>query len=158
MKKTMRAIETTGIIDSDGKLNLGDLMEELGPGPVRVILLLPDDHAGTAMTHDGRLTSVRQVCDFFVKKAKCLEVVQEILLVGENEACTEIWTVASADRMDFEAHYPIYDIQSEVARSADRPIVGFRVVNFQEFRYSDSAYNFPGGVKSLWKREYVSAD
>ena len=155
MKKTMKAVETAGVVDSEGRLILGDLMKELGPGPVRVILLLPDDNTGTTTTHDGRMTSVRQICDFFVKKAKQLDVVQEILLVGENEACTEIWTVASAARMDFEAHHPIYDIQAEVAHSTDRPIVGFRVVNLQDLRVRDSAGNLPDGVKLLWKREYV---
>lgn len=150
--KTMKA---TGFVDERGELHLD---EPLRMSPCRVSVLIEYDESETIVVDDGQLHSVRQVCDFFVKKAKRLEVVQEILLVGENEACTEIWTVASADRMDFEAHYPIYDIQSEVARSTDRPIVGFHVINFQDFRYGDSAGNLPDGVKSLWKREYVSAD
>ena len=157
MKKAMKAVETTGIVDSEGRLILGDLMKEIGPGPVRVILLLPDDNAETTTTRDGRMTSVRQVCDFFVKKAKQLDVVQEVALVGEDEACTEIWTVTSLARMDFEAHNPIYDIQAEVARSTDRPIVGFRVVNLQDFPSRNPAGILPVGAESLWKREHVPA-
>ncbi len=146
--KTMKA---TGFVDERGELHLDEPLE-VPPGRVSVLI----EYENTA--DDRRLISVGQVCDFFVKKAKRLEVVQEVLLVGENEASTEIWTVLSADRMDFEAHNPIYDIQSEVARSTDRPLVGFRVVNLQDFRYGDSAGNLPDGVKSLWKREYVTAD
>ena len=151
----MKAVETTGVVDAEGKLILGDLMDELGPGPVRVILLLPDDNAGTAITHDGRMTSVRQVCDFFVKKAKHLEVVQEIALVGEDDVVPQIWTVTSAGRMNSEALYPIYDIQSDIARSIDRAIVEIRVVNLQDFPSHRQSNILPATAKSLWKREYA---
>ena len=157
MKKAMKAVETMGVVDAEGRLILGDLMEELGPGPVRVILLLPDDNAGTAITHDGRMTSVRQVCDFFVKKAKHLEVVQEIALVGEDDVLPQIWTVTSAGRMDFEARHPIYDIEGDIARSTDRYIVEFRVVNIQDYPPHRQSNILPATAKSLWKREYASA-
>ena len=157
MKKAMKAVETTGVVDSEGRLILGDLMEELGPGPVRVILLLPDDNAGTAITHDGRMTSVRQVCDFFVKKAKHLEVVQEIALVGEHDVLPQICAVTSAARMDFEALYPIYDIQSDISRATDRAIVEIRVLNRQDFPPHRQANILPASAKSLWKREYAPA-
>jgi hypothetical protein len=39
----MNAIETTGIVDAEGKLHLDEPIRLSGPGPVRVILLFEDD-------------------------------------------------------------------------------------------------------------------
>ena len=146
--KTMKA---TGFVDERGELHLDEPLE-MPPGRVSVVI----EYENTA--DDGQMTSVRQVCDFFVKKAKRLEVVQEVLLVGENEACTEIWTVTSTDRMDFEARYPVYNIQSEVACATDRPIVGFHVVNLEDFPSRNLEDVLPLGAKSLWKREHAATD
>ena len=145
-----KTLEALGFVDENGELHLDEPLD-LSSTRVRVSIVVESDRAAD----NGRMTSVRQVCDFFVKKAKLLDVVQEILLVGEYEACTEIWTVASADRMDFEAHSQIYDIQGEVARSTDRPIVGFRVVNLQDFCADDYVGNPFNSVQSLWKREHA---
>lgn len=157
MKKAMKAVETMGVVDAEGRLILGDLMEELDPGPVRVILLLPDDNAGTVTTHDGRMTSVRQICDFFIKKAKHLEVVQEVALVGEDDVLPQIWTVTSAGRMDSEALYPIYDIQGDIARATERSIVEIRIANVQDYPPHRQSNVLPANAKSLWKREHAPA-
>ena len=153
--KKLKMLKTTGFVDDRGELHLD---EPLGMSPCRVSVLVEYDESETIAEDDERLHSVRQVCDFFVKKAKRLEVVQEILLAGENEACTEIWTVTSTARMDFEAHYPIYDIESEVARATDRPIVGFHVVNLEDFPSRSLEDRLPLGAKSLWKREHAATD
>lgn len=158
MKKAMKAVETMGVVDFEGRLVLSDSPEELGSEPVRVILLLTDGNAETATIHDGRMTSIKQVCDFFVKKAKRLETVLEIILVGENEICPEIWTVTSATRTDSNARYPIYDIQSEVARATDSAIVDFRVVNLQDFQSDYPTDILPADSISLWKRGHATTD
>ena len=151
----LKTLKTTGFVDERGELHLD---EPLRMSPCRVSVLIEYDESETIAADDGRLHSVRQVCDFFVKKAKLLEVVQEILLVGEREACTEIWTVTSTDEMDFEARYPVYDIQSEIACATDRPIVGFHVVNLEDFPSRNLDDVLPLGAKSLWKREYAATD
>ena len=148
-----KALEVLGFVDEKGELHLDEPLD-MPPGRVHISIVVEGD--GTA--DDGRMTSVRQVCDFFVKKAKHLDVVQEILLVGEYEACTEIWTVTSTSDMDFEARHPIYDIQAEVARATDRPIVGFHVLTIENFRTDDATDTLPIGAKLLWKREYALAD
>ena len=151
MTTTDKTLEVLGFVDENGELHLD---EPLDVPPGRVSVSIEYDDTGD----DGRLTSVKQVCDFFVEKAKRLDVVLEIALVGENEACTEIWTVTSAARMDSEARFPVYDIQAEVARATDRPIVGFRVVNLPDFPSRNLADMLPLGAKSLWKREYATAN
>ena len=155
MTTAARTMKATGFVDERGELHLD---EPLRMSPCRVSVLIEYDESETIEADDGQLHSVRQVCDFFVKKAKCLEVVQEVLLVGENEASTEIWTVTSTDQMDFEARYPVYDIQSEVACATDRPIVGFHVVNLEDFPSRRLEDVLPLGAKSLWKREHAATD
>ena len=150
-----KTLKATGFVDERGELHLD---EPLGMPPGRVSVLVEYDESEIIAADDGRLHSVRQVCDFFVKKAKRLEVVQEILLVGEHEACTEIWTVTSTAKMDSEARYPVYGIQAEVARATDRPIVGFRVVNLPDFPSRNLADMLPHGAKSLWKREHATVN
>lgn len=151
MATAIKTMEATGFVDERGELHLD---EPLDMPPGRVSVSIEYDDTGD----DEGLTSVKQVCDFFVEKAKRLDVVLEIALVGEDEACTEIWTVTSTSDMDFEARYPIYDIQAEVARATDRPIVGFHVLTIENFRTDDMTDILPRGAKSLWKREYATAD
>ncbi len=43
MKEAMRAIEVTGNVDEQGELHLDELVTAVGPGRVRVILLVPDE-------------------------------------------------------------------------------------------------------------------
>ena len=152
MATAVKTLEATGFVDESGRLHLDDPLDTPS-GRVRVSVLIEYDEP----VDDGRITSIAQVCDFFVSKAKHLDVVQEIALVGEGVS-TEIWTVTSTSRMDFEARYPIYDIQAEVARATDGAIVNFHVVNLEDFRADYSAGILPSGAKSLWKREYASAD
>ena len=117
MAIAMKTLEATGFVDESGNLHLDEPLD-MPPARVRISIFIDGDGTGD----DGRLISVKQVCDFFVNKAKHLEVVQEIALVGEGVSI-EIWTVTSTSRMDFEARYPIYDIQAEVACATDSAIV-----------------------------------
>ena len=150
-----KTLKATGFVDERGELHLDEPLEM---PPCRVSVLVEYDESETTAANDGRLHSVRQVCDFFVKKAKRLEVVQEIFLVGARDGCTEIWTVTSTARMDFESRYPVYDIQAEVSRATDRPIVGFHVVNLDDFPSRSLEDRLPLGAKSLWKREHAAAN
>lgn len=43
MEAEMRAIEATGTIDEQGALHLDHPIKTVGPGRVRILLLLPDD-------------------------------------------------------------------------------------------------------------------
>ena len=149
MTIAVKTLEVLGFVDENGELHI-DAPLDIPPARVRVSIMIEE-------SDNGKMTSIGQVCDFYVKKAKRLEVVQEIALVGENEACSEIWTVTSTARMDFESRYPIYDIQSEIARATDRAIVGFRVINLQDFPYDNPVEILPDGSKSLWKREHAPA-
>ena len=153
MTTATKTLEALGFVDENGELHLDEPLD-LSSTRVRVSIVVESGRAA----NNGRMTSVRQVCDFFVKKAKHLDVVQEILLVGENEACTEIWTVTSTSNMDFEARYPIYDIQAEVARATDRPIVGFHSLTIENLRADGATDILPRGAKSLWKREYAASN
>ena len=152
MTIAIKTLEATSFVDESGNLHLDEPLD-MPPARVRISIFIDGDGTGD----DGRLISVKQVCDFFVNKAKRLEVVQEIALVGEGVSI-EIWTVTSTSRMDFEARYPIYDIQAEVAGATDSAIVNFHVVNLEDLRADYSAGVLPSGAKSLWKREYASAD
>ena len=40
MKSHMKAIEVTGTVDQEGKLHLDEALDAIGPGKVRVILLM----------------------------------------------------------------------------------------------------------------------
>ena len=43
MRSPVRALETTGKVDENGELKLDEPLTTLGQGPVRVILLLPEN-------------------------------------------------------------------------------------------------------------------
>ena len=43
MSKSMKAIEVTGQVDSDGHLHLDEQLTTVQAGPVRVILLVPEN-------------------------------------------------------------------------------------------------------------------
>jgi hypothetical protein len=43
MSKTMKAVEIMGRVDSEGQLHLDEPLTAITPGPVRVILLAPED-------------------------------------------------------------------------------------------------------------------
>ena len=43
MESPMKAIEVAGTVDEQGQLHLDEAVSALGPGRVRVILLLPDN-------------------------------------------------------------------------------------------------------------------
>ena len=43
MSKSMKAIEVTGQVDSEGHLHLDELLNAVQPGPVRVILLVSEN-------------------------------------------------------------------------------------------------------------------
>ncbi|MCI0561021.1 MAG: hypothetical protein MN733_21250 [Nitrososphaera sp.] len=43
MKGTMKAIEIAGTVDEQGELHLDEPLSNIGPGRVRVILLVPDE-------------------------------------------------------------------------------------------------------------------
>ena len=66
MSKLMKAIELTGQVDSEGRLHLNEQLTAVQAGPVRVILLVPED-PDIEESEWLRTASANPAFDFFLR-------------------------------------------------------------------------------------------
>lgn len=142
--KTMKA---TGFVDERGELHLDEPLE-MPPG--RVSVLVEYDDTGD----DRRIWSAQQAFDVYVQRVKDVDIVQEVLLVGEGIETT-IYTIIDTPLMHSESRYPVYDAEAEISRATEKPMADFQIVNVQPPRKSSMdvrVNNLRSKSRASWKR------
>lgn len=147
MTTAINMIEATGFVDERGELHLD---EPLDMPPGRVSVSIEYDDTGD----NGRIWSAQQAFDVYVQKVKDVDIVQEVLLVGEGIETT-IYTIIDTPLMHSESRYPVYDAEAEISRATERPMADFQIVNVQPPRKSSMdarVNNLRSKARASWKR------
>ena len=149
MTTATKVLEALGFVDENGELHLDEPLD-IPPSRVRVSVFVDADTTFS----DGRIRTAKQAFDAYVEKAKDVDIVQEILLVGDGIETT-IYTVVDTPWMDSKARRPVYDAEAEIVRAMARPVSDFQIVNLQLPRNSSMdarVGNLRSKARASWKR------
>ena len=99
----------------------------------------------------GSIKTAREAQQQYVDLVKAIPEVVKVLLVEEDEGQSVV-TVISATPFDDLPRSKVFDVQAEVMRRMEKPLLGFHLMNIQEL--PDSSLVFQGMETSqvLWGR------